>query len=203
MGYTNYWKIETNTDEYTQEKYQTACERIAEFIGDENQADNYWSVFLSGECEDFALPHRISNLERFNFCKTNRHDYDREVMGSLFILKHYVPEIIIQSDGQNNDGSVETIVGEAYSAYFDFMKSIYCSPKSMSELFGTEITENLPESQQYMFVENREAYRSLIFDHITKEFVLTEKRNGIEKSLWIGSSDELIDVLLAHIGGVA
>lgn len=198
MGYTNYWKKEMPVNAEVQERYQIACERIAEFIGEEaNDPDSYWAISLSGECEDFALPHRISDIQKFNFCKTNRHDYDREVMGSIFILKHYVPEITIQSDGQNSDGTVELIVGEAYSAYFDFMEYLHCTPKSLSELFGEEIVERIP-AQEYLFVD-KAVHHSLTFDHITKEFTVTAKRDGIEESVWVGDAEELIDVILNSI----
>jgi hypothetical protein len=57
----------------------------------------------------------------FNFCKTNRRPYDADVLSSLFILKHHIPEIEIASDGQNNDDTFEDIIYEGYNQYEDFM----------------------------------------------------------------------------------
>lgn len=183
MGYTNYWeKPECEITDDMRARYVEATEQISDFLGHANEDALGWSIFMDGEGETFALPHTIDEIGRCNFCKTNRHPYDAQVIASLFILTDIVPEIKVQCDGQNKDNTLEDLVFEGYELYENYIEY----PKSISELFGFKVMNDPKTMPTYEISEG-----------ITT-LTVVRTINGIEETIWQGNKEDIIELILEN-----
>lgn len=112
MGYTNYWRLskKVKINDEMRDNYKRAIEVIKFNLENQNTMTDNFAIFLDGKCETFALPYNLDDIFEFDCCKTDRGTYDKDVLSSLMILKHYVPQIKISCDGINNDDTFEDIV---------------------------------------------------------------------------------------------
>lgn len=90
MGYTHYWNNDQKTIDPV--KWDIAFDEAAqlvkkcEYIYDlENVSVDQGEIWFDGECETFSIP-KNPELVKFDFCKTNRYQYDDVVVGVLAIL---------------------------------------------------------------------------------------------------------------------
>lgn len=117
MGYTHYWRVKPNADEVA---YQSALADIRRLIenssvrlGDgmgESSPEVGEGISFNGwredgdDCETFSLPHSLSDLGNFDFCKTDRRPYDVVVVAALAVLKERLGECVeVTSDGGADD----------------------------------------------------------------------------------------------------
>ncbi len=98
MGYTHYWNIQKPLD----------SEKFAAFVEDVKKVKsatsvkcvvvaNQHEVAVTGPCETLTIQPGDSG---FDFCKTNRYDYDVVVTAVLLLAKrHFADAIQLSSDG--------------------------------------------------------------------------------------------------------
>lgn len=150
MGYTNYWifKSENCQKEYTEakkeirnfikwsrkiHKYEIRCQRFKK----PNDSLSFNGIGKES-CEDFFLDDYISLARAFNYCKTNRQDYDGMVIASMFILKKYLNNNIqLKSDGfshksiePNWEEYCDTEIKEGHLLFKEFQKTLPTEFKS-------------------------------------------------------------------------
>lgn len=108
MGYTHYWNIDDNR--VSEEGWLQALPLIAKIVKSHGKTLQY-------ETDDRRLPVVTNKLIRFNgvedeghetflvqlgdsaFCKTARKEYDLAVCECLLVLKYFIPDMHLGSDG--------------------------------------------------------------------------------------------------------
>ena len=123
MDYTHYWTFQNGkrgTASQTEKAYQKAikeCTKVIRYYSETHgglsgysaHSDTYGGVNFNGsqrvgQCETFILREHFSQNESFNFCKTNRYQYDTVVTACLIILKHRLGDSIrVGSDGDRHE----------------------------------------------------------------------------------------------------
>lgn len=123
MGYTHYWNL-VSTKGKSREietQYQKAvleCARVVRYWYERQggisgytahtKPGTYGGVCFNGKGddggEDFVLREHFNQNDNFNFCKTNRQEYDILVVACLAILAYRLGDnIIVSSDGYADD----------------------------------------------------------------------------------------------------
>lgn len=114
MGYTHYW---TKSRNFTDEEWLDIMKGAADIL---STAINSYGITLVYEYDQMSKKPLVSNevirfngadedghetfyfdrcVNDFEFCKTNRNDYDAPVAAILMYVKHRVPEFSWRSDG--------------------------------------------------------------------------------------------------------
>lgn len=106
MGYTRYWDIKSDLNDFEFLKFREICNQIVELfdipLDDITINDN--EVIFNGVGDDAHETFVFSKKSGFNFCKTKRKPYDAVVCACLLAAKNiFVDKIDIRSDGDNND----------------------------------------------------------------------------------------------------
>jgi hypothetical protein len=110
MGYTRYWDIKKDLDDYRFLKFKEFCNQIVELfdipLEDIVITDNV--VRFNGVDDDAHETFVFSKKSGFNFCKTQRKPYDAVVCACLLTaMDIFGSDISFSSDGDNNDDKVK------------------------------------------------------------------------------------------------
>lgn len=117
MGYTHYWTINTKGNRANYLKAIKAMNTIARANKDilsgysaYTTIEQYGGIKLNGKREnaheDFIFREYLPMNEAFNFCKTDRKEYDVVVTACLAAAKYYMgDDIKVSSDGFKEDWS--------------------------------------------------------------------------------------------------
>lgn len=110
MGYTRYWDIKNDLDDYRFLKFKEFCNQIVELfdipLEDIVITDNV--VRFNGVDDDAHETFVFSKKSGFNFCKTQRKPYDAVVCACLLTaMDIFGSDISFSSDGDNNDDKVK------------------------------------------------------------------------------------------------
>lgn len=110
MGYTRYWDIKNDLDDYRFLKFKEFCNQIVELfdipLEDIFITDNV--VRFNGVGDDAHETFVFSKKSGFNFCKTQRKPYDAVVCACLLTaMDIFGSDISFSSDGDNNDDKVK------------------------------------------------------------------------------------------------
>jgi hypothetical protein len=110
MGYTRYWDIKNDLDDYRFLKFKEFCNQIVELfdipLEDIIITDNV--VRFNGVDDDAHETFVFSKKSGFNFCKTQRKPYDAVVCACLLTaMDIFGSDISFSSDGDNNDDKVK------------------------------------------------------------------------------------------------
>jgi len=126
MGYTRYYEIFQKIEKSEFEKFSKDCKDVCDevtrkfghgisgFDGEGEAQFTSNEICFNGvgnySCETFGIG---VNSIGFNFTKTNRNPYDRHVLACLLLAKIYFGDKIkINSDGDNDDLDIESLVDE-------------------------------------------------------------------------------------------
>jgi len=98
MGYTHYWNIKQPLEP---EKFKAFAEDVKKIKSATSVkcgiVANQYEVVVNGPCESLVIQ---LNDSGFDFCKTNRYDYDVVVTATLLLAKrHFADAILLSSDG--------------------------------------------------------------------------------------------------------
>lgn len=110
MGYTRYWDIKKDLDDYRFLKFKEFCNQIVELfdipLEDIVITDNV--IRFNGVDDDAHETFVFSKKSGFNFCKTQRKPYDAVVCACLLTaMDIFGSDISFSSDGDNNDDKVK------------------------------------------------------------------------------------------------
>ncbi len=133
MGFTRYWKIKNRLDTEKFKEYSETCRVVCEAWereqiskGDTTSGLAGWDgwgeptfsdkeVCFNGCASDEDLAHETFSIDvtskQFNFCKTARKPYDKQVAVCLYLAKKFFGDSIeVESDGNNEDEGVISFV---------------------------------------------------------------------------------------------
>lgn len=110
MGYTRYWDIKNDLDDYRFLKFKEFCNQIVELfdipLEDIVITDNV--VRFNGVDDGAHETFVFSKKSGFNFCKTQRKPYDAVVCACLLTaMDIFGSDISFSSNGDNNDEKVK------------------------------------------------------------------------------------------------
>lgn len=123
MGYTHYWDIKSPLEQKTFKLFTDDVKKIINFVsnkknknyirltgidGSESEESNPYvnddGVFLNGfdldAHETFCIKQKDIGSD---FCKTQRKPYDKVVTAILLLFKEYFPDVVLISDGTEED----------------------------------------------------------------------------------------------------
>ena len=119
MGYTHYWNIKQPLEP---EKFKAFAEDVKKIKSATSVkcgiVANQYEVVVNGPCESLVIQ---LNDSGFDFCKTNRYDYDVVVTATLLLAKrHFADAILLSSDGGETGFAMakplyEKITGEEFT----------------------------------------------------------------------------------------
>lgn len=119
MGYTHYWNVKKPLDP---EKFRRFAEDVKKIKLNTSVkcgvVANQYEVVVNGPCESLVIQ---LNDSGFDFCKTNRYDYDVVVTTALLLAKrHFADAILLSSDGGETGFAMakplyEIITGEEFT----------------------------------------------------------------------------------------
>ena len=123
MGYTHYWSFvstrgKSRKIESLYQKAVLECAQVVRYwytrqggisgYTAHTKPGDYGGILFNGKgdnaCEDFVLREHFTQNDNFNFCKTNRYEYDILVVACLAILTYRLGDAIqVSSDGDTSD----------------------------------------------------------------------------------------------------
>lgn len=111
MGYTRYWNVKRDLDDFKFLKFKEICNEIITTFNiplDDIVLNNELIRFNGVEDDAHETFLFSKNEQSFIFCKTQRKPYDEVVLACLLTASIIFGEdISISSDGDNNDSKVK------------------------------------------------------------------------------------------------